>query len=148
MSSHVNFRIHLPISILKSCWGRGSWVAQSLKLLPWTQVMIPGSLLSEEPASPSPSALLTPCLCSLFHSLPQINKVLKKNVSLIHERHTDRGRDVGRRRSRLPVGSAMRDSIPRLGSGPEPKANAQLLSHPGVPQINEIFFFKILFIYS
>ena len=30
----------------------------------------------------------------------------------IHERHRERGRDIGRGRSRLPVGSLMQDSIP------------------------------------
>ena len=50
-------------------------------------------------------------------------------------RDTERGRDIGRRRSRIPVGSPMWDSIPGLcpGSGPEPKADTQPLSHPGVP---------------
>ena len=49
-------------------------------------------------------------------------------------RDTQRGRDIGRGRSRLPVGSPMWDSIPgTLGSQPEPKANAQPLSHPGAP---------------
>ena len=36
------------------------------------------------------------------------------------------------------------------GSHPEPKADAQPLSHPGVPGLyllSVIFFFKILFIY-
>ena len=41
------------------------------------------------------------------------------------------GRDTGRERSRLHAGSPMRASIP--GSHPEPKADAQLPSHPGVP---------------
>ena len=51
-------------------------------------------------------------------------------------RDTERGRDTGRGRSRLPVWSPMWDLIPRpqLGSRPEPKADAQLLSHPGVPE--------------
>ena len=52
------------------------------------------------------------------------------------ERHTERGRDIGRGRSRLPVVSLMRDSIP----GPQDqdlnqtKADAQPLSHPGAPE--------------
>ena len=32
----------------------------------------------------------------------------------IHERHRERGRDTGRRRSRLHAGSPTRDSIPGL----------------------------------
>ena len=48
----------------------------------------------------------------------------------------ERGRDTGRGRSRLPAGSPMWDLDPRtLGSHPEPKADAQLLSHPAVPQL-------------
>ena len=47
------------------------------------------------------------------------------------ERHTD----LGRGRSKLPVGSLMWDST--LGSCPEPKADAHTLSHPGV-----VLFFK------
>ena len=50
----------------------------------------------------------------------------------IHDRHTERGRDIGRRRSRFPVGEADVGLDPRtLGSQPEPKADAQPLSHPG-----------------
>ena len=45
-------------------------------------------------------------------------------------RDTERGRDVGRGRSREPhVGLDPRTP----GSCPEPKAGAQLLSHPGIP---------------
>ena len=46
-------------------------------------------------------------------------------------RDTERGRDRGR--SRVLSGSPMWDLIPGLGSRPEPKADTQLLSHPGVP---------------
>ena len=52
----------------------------------------------------------------------------------IHERHRERGRDTGRGRSMLYAGSLMWDSI--LGfqdHAPKPKADAQRLSHPGVP---------------
>ena len=54
----------------------------------------------------------------------------------IHERHTERGRDIGRgRRSRLHarspnVGLDSRTS----GSRPEPKADTQPLNHPGIPR--------------
>ena len=52
-------------------------------------------------------------------------------------RDRERGRDIGRGRGRLPVGSPMWDSILGLdpgtpGSHPESKADAQPLSHPGV----------------
>ena len=54
-------------------------------------------------------------------------------------RDTERGREIGRGRSRLPAGSTMWDSIP----GPEPKADAQPLSHPDVP-ISEICIKKFI----
>ena len=43
-------------------------------------------------------------------------------------RDTERGRE----RSRLLTGSLMWDLIPKLGSSPEPKAEAQPLSHPAI----------------
>ena len=46
-------------------------------------------------------------------------------------RDIERGRDTGRGRSRLLAGSPIQDSIP--GSQSEPKADAQPLSYPGVP---------------
>ena len=53
----------------------------------------------------------------------------------IHERHRERGRDLGRRRSGLPVRSLRRDSDTRMpGSQPEPKADTPPLSYPGVPR--------------
>ena len=59
-------------------------------------------------------------------------------------RDTERkkGRHIGRGRSRLPAGKPMWDSIPGLGSHPEPKADTQLLSHLGIPKIilNKIQF--------
>ena len=56
----------------------------------------------------------------------------------IHERHTERGRDIGRGRSRLHEGSPMWEPDvgphPRTpGSLPEPKTDTQPLSHPGAP---------------
>ena len=47
-------------------------------------------------------------------------------------RDTQSGRDIGKGRSRLPLGSLMRNWIP--GSCPELKTNAQPLSHPGLPE--------------
>ena len=49
------------------------------------------------------------------------------------ERERERGRDTGRGRSRLHEGSLMGDSIPDSRISPGPKADAQQLSHPGVP---------------
>ena len=47
-------------------------------------------------------------------------------------RHTEKGRDVGRRRIRDPNGGL----DPRtLGSCPELKTDAQPLSHAGIPYI-------------
>ena len=60
----------------------------------------------------------------------------------IHERQREEGRDTGRGESRLLAGSLPDVGLdPRTpGSRPEPKADAQLLSHPGVPYM--IFFIK------
>ena len=59
-------------------------------------------------------------------------------------RERQRGRDIDRERSRLHSGSLMWDSILDPGSRPEPKADAQPLSHPGI-----LFWFNIypIFIY-
>ena len=47
---------------------------------------------------------------------------------------TPRGRDTGSGRSRLPAGSSTQGLEPRtLESCPKVKADAQPLSHPGVP---------------
>ena len=56
----------------------------------------------------------------------------------IHLRHTERGRE----RSRLLAGNPVLDqeSIQDLESYPEPKADPQLLSHPGIPR--SVTFFK------
>ena len=51
-------------------------------------------------------------------------------------RDTERSGDTGRGRGRLHAGSPTWDSIPGSpGSCPGPKADAQSLSHPGVPNI-------------
>ena len=50
-------------------------------------------------------------------------------------RDTERGKDIGRGRSRLLIGSLLGDSISGLGSCPEPKADAQLLSCPRIPEL-------------
>ena len=57
--------------------------------------------------------------------------IFKISFLVIHERHRDTGR--GRGRSRL-FGEPDAGLDPRIrGSCPEPKADAQPLSHPGVP---------------
>ena len=67
-------------------------MAQSVRGLPSGQVMTPGSwdgalhqtpsLLSGEPASPSPSSIpLALCSLALF-SVKEINKILKKKIEL------------------------------------------------------------------
>ena len=70
---------------------------------------------------------------------------------LIPERHREGGRDTGGGRSRLPSPDAGLD--PRtLGSHPEPKGDAQPLSHPDAP-CTEIFnytdvdFLKMQFLF-
>ena len=56
--------------------------------------------------------------------------MFKDFIYYSRETHRER-RDIDRRTSRLLAGSPMWDSIPRPGSCPETKADAQLLSHPG-----------------
>ena len=51
-------------------------------------------------------------------------------------RDTERGRAIGRGRSRLLTGSPMWDLIPGPGSHPEPKADTPPLSHPGIPEMD------------
>ena len=65
---------YLCPNVAKDLKFEGAWLAQSAKQLSLSQVVSPesGSLLSGEPASPSPSACLSVYLCSL--SLCQINK--------------------------------------------------------------------------
>ena len=54
----------------------------------------------------------------------------------IHETHTERQRH-GQRENQAPYGEPDAELDPRTpGSGPEPKADAQPLSHPGIPPIN------------
>ena len=51
-------------------------------------------------------------------------------------RDTQRDRDTGRGRTRLPVGTPVQELDPRTpGSRPKLKADAQPLSHTGVPQV-------------
>ena len=57
------------------------------------------------------------------------------------ERERERGRDIGRGRSRLPSREPNVGLSPRtLGSCPEPKADDQPLSHPGI----SVFFIFVL----
>ena len=53
----------------------------------------------------------------------------------IHERHRERGRDIGRQRKKQALCEEPDVKLnPRTpGSWPEPKADAQSLSHPGAP---------------
>ena len=51
----------------------------------------------------------------------------------IHERYRKRGRDIGRGKGSYREPDAGLDAR-TLGSHPEPKADAQPLSHPGVPR--------------
>ena len=54
-------------------------------------------------------------------------------ILFIHERHRERSRDTGRRRGRLCRDPDAGLEPGTLGSRPEPKADAQSLSHPGAP---------------
>ena len=54
-----------------------------------------------------------------------------KVFKVIYERHTERGRDIGKWLSRL-LNVGLDPMTP--GSQPQPKADAQLLSHPEFPR--------------
>ena len=58
------------------------------------------------------------------------------------EREREREAEAGRGRSRLPTGSLMQELIPGPRLLPEPKAEAQPLSHPGVPTMYIILNYK------
>ena len=51
----------------------------------------------------------------------------------MRDTHTQKGRDTGRRRSRLHAGSPMWDSILEPQDHAELKADAKPLSHQGTP---------------
>ena len=100
---------------------------------------VPGSLLRREPASPSSPPAYARSL-SLSLSLSPPLKINIKKILLIHERQRERERERERQRHRqrekqAPCGKPDAELDPRtLGSWPESKADAQPLSHPGVPQ--------------
>ena len=57
-----------------------------------------------------------------------------KDFIYLFMRDKERGRDIGAGRSRLPAGEPDAGFSPRtLGSRPEPKADAQTLSHLATP---------------
>ena len=60
----------------------------------------------------------------------------------IHDRHTERGRDIGRGRSRPPVGSPMRDSMP--GPWNDDMSRRQMLNH-WARQMPQDIYLLILF---
>ena len=61
--------------------------------------------------------------------------IFKKYFIYLFMRDTERGRDTGRGRNRLPVGKPGTGLHPRIpGSQPEPKTDSQPLSHPRGPK--------------
>ena len=95
--------------------------------------MIPGSW--ERAQSWAPSACHSSCLCacSLSLSLCQINKLYIFKILFISSWETQRQRQRHRQKEKqAPCGEPNVGLDPRtLGSQPEPKADAQPLSHPG-----------------
>ena len=67
--------------------------------------------------------------CSGFtrNFLPSFRFFFLRFYLFIHERHTERSRDIGRGRSRLPTGSLMQDSIP--GAWDHTLSQRQTLNH-------------------
>ena len=64
----------------------------------------------------------------------------------IHKRGRERGRDIGRGSSRLPAGTRCGTRSLDPGSCPEPKADAQLLSHQ-VSLLNNLWWTFFISIY-
>ena len=81
---------------------------------------------------------------------------LKKRFNLfIHERHRKRGRDIGKGESRPHAGSLMPTSGSLIlmlwflnpgtpGSHPEPKADAQPLNYPGIPNVQLLVSVQVM----
>ena len=58
----------------------------------------------------------------------------KKDFIYLFMSDTERGSNIDRGRSRVPMGSLVRDTIPGSWQDPKLKADAQPLSHPRVPE--------------
>ena len=72
-----------------------------------------------------------------------ISQIFKDFILFIHERHSKRQRHR-QREKQAPCQEPDTGLDPRTpGSPPEPKADAQQLSHPGAPYIPDQFFFFI-----
>ena len=67
-------------------------------------------------------------------SLRFFKSIFLRFYLFIHERHTERGRDIGRGRSRLPMEPDMGLDPRTPRSRPEPTADPQPMSHTGVPR--------------
>ena len=136
----------------KGVWSgeeRGDMEHDGAEQTPWASVL---------PSLPSPTAFCLPLLPSKLTTTDNCSNVpemvapafeqtvpdglhTKSVIFLIvffflfNERHAETCRDTGRGRSRLPVQSLMGGLNPRTpGSQPDPKADAQPLSHPGAPK--------------
>ena len=68
-----------------------------------------------------------------FHIYIFPNFIFFLQILFIYSWETQSEVETGRGRSRIPGRSLMWDSIPDPGSRPELKADAQQLSHPGIP---------------
>ena len=67
-------------------------------------------------------------------NLDNMHERLLFNNSYLFMRDTERGRDIGKGRRSRPCREPDAGLHPRTpGSCPEPKADAQLLSHPRIP---------------
>ena len=73
----------------------------------WTLLCLPWSTLNSPLVSPCFLPLILPLLFSFSNQ-----DFFLRFYLFIHERHTERGRNIGRERSRIPTGSLMQDLIP------------------------------------
>ena len=77
-------------------------------------------------------------LRSIFSPFPRpipLSSFLKDFIYLF-TRDIERGRDIGRGRSRLHAGANEGLDSGTPGSRPKPKADTQPLSHPGIPHLS------------
>ena len=102
--------------------------------IPTTLVLNPGNM--KESARPYPRDSDTTALGWGIGMLFK-NIFFKRFYSFIHERHTERGRDIGRgRRSRLHAESLMWDSIQDSGITPWAKGRCSTTEPPRRPDAN------------
>ena len=103
--------------------GKINKLLNNILYIQWTQDPKPGSIILRHiHVNDLLKYFLTKCFCYLISQVTFFFKILS-----IHERHTKKGRDIGRGRSRLPPGSLVWNSI--LGLRDHDLSQRQMLNH-------------------